>query len=172
MYRKQRKTEEWKRLDEIYRTEIKRAKKFFYRTKIKNLRRSNPRKWHKELKKLTNYDKQKSEHIEVDEIKDLPIEEQAEKIADKFSAVSQEYDKLEKGDIKIPEFSSDQVPQFEESEVKDILEKLDTNKSDVKGDIPAKILKLCSAQLARPITNLINASIMQGVWPQIFKFSN
>ena len=57
-----------------------------------------------------------------------------------LSAVSQAYDKLENWDIKIPKFSSDQVSQFEESEVQDILEKFDTNKSDVKGDILAKIL--------------------------------
>ena len=52
IYRKQRKSEEWRRLEEIYRKDIKKAKTFFYRTKIKNLRRSDPRKWHKELKKI------------------------------------------------------------------------------------------------------------------------
>ena len=84
----------------------------------------------------------------MDEIKDLPVDEQAEKIADKFSAVSQEYEKLNKDDIKIPNFLENEIPQFSESEVKEILEKIDTSKSDVKGDIPAKILKLFSENLA------------------------
>ena len=149
--------------------EIKRAKNNFYRNKIKNLRRSNPKKWHQELKKISSFDEQKFDDIEVDEIKDLTDEEQAEKIADKFSAVSQEYEKLNKDDIKIPNFCENEIPQFSESEVRDILQKIDTNKSNVKGDIPAKILKLFSENLAKPIANLINASIRDGVWPEIFK---
>ena len=121
------------------------------------------------MKKITNYDQHKSEEIEVGEIKDLSVEMQTDKIADKFSAVNQEYKKLENEDITIPEFKVEDIPQFEESEVQVILEEMDTNKSNVKGDIPAKILKLCSAQLVKPITNLINASLRQGVWPDIFK---
>ena len=56
IYRKQRRSDEWKKLEEIYRKEIKRAKNVFYRNKIKNLRRSNPKKWHQELKKITSFD--------------------------------------------------------------------------------------------------------------------
>ena len=169
IYRKYRKSEEWRRLEEIYNLEIKKAKKMFYRQKIHNLRKSNPRNWHKELKKMTNFDQYKDEKIEVEEIKDLSIKEQAEKIADKFSEVSQEYDRLENDDIKIPEFSKEEIPMFEEFEVQEILSKMDTNKSDVKGDIPVKILKLCSVEFAKPITSIINSSISQGVWPKIFK---
>ena len=51
IYRKHRKSEEWKRLDEIYNQELRNAKKIFYRRKIRNLKRSNPRNWHKELKR-------------------------------------------------------------------------------------------------------------------------
>ena len=35
---------------------------------------------------MTNFDQYKAEKIEVEEIKNLTIKEQAEKIADKFSA--------------------------------------------------------------------------------------
>ena len=156
-------------MDDIYEMELKNAKENFYKIKIRNLRRSNPRNWHRELKKITNYDKKKSENLEVEEIKDLPEKEQAEKIADRFSAVSQEYEKLRNEDIEVPPFSTEQIPKFEEHEVQEVLEKMDTNKSDVQGDIPAKILKLCSALLTKPITDIINSSIRKGVWPEIFK---
>ena len=46
---------------------------------------------------------------------------------------------------------------------------LDANKSNVKGDIPAKILKTFSKQIAVPMTDILNASISQGCWPNIFK---
>ena len=42
VYRKQRKSEEWIRLEEIYRKELNIAKKEFFRKKIKSLRKSNP----------------------------------------------------------------------------------------------------------------------------------
>ena len=55
--------------------------------------------------------------IIVEAIKDLPIAEQAELIADKFAAVSQKYDKLELNDINVPEFYTDEIPIFLESDI-------------------------------------------------------
>ena len=46
---------------------------------------------------------------------------------------------------------------------------MDINKSTVNGDIPAKLLKHFSKQLAFPVANVINSSIVQGVWPSILK---
>ena len=109
------------------------------------------------MKKITSFDQQTSDEIEVEEIKDLPTDEQAELIADRFSAVSQEYDKLKSEDIQILPFTSDQIPQFSETQVKDVLSNLDTSKSNVNGDIPAKVLKACAVELAKPVTDLINS---------------
>ena len=46
---------------------------------------------------------------------------------------------------------------------------MDPNKSDVIDDIPAKILKQFASELANPIADVINASLVQGKWPNIFK---
>ena len=90
-------------------------------------------------------------------------------IADKFAQVSQEYEKLETEDIKIPYFSENEIPQFSEDEVKTILSQLDANKSIVNGDFPAKFLKTFAGFLAVPMRDLINSSIKQGRWPDICK---
>ena len=87
----------------------------FYR---KNLRKAKPGKWYSELKKITSFGQQKSDEIHVESIKDLPVLEQAELIADKFAQVSQENDKLKTGDIEVPEFCDDDIPQFTEEQVK------------------------------------------------------
>ena len=168
-YRKHRCSDEWKMLDKAYKMEILKAKKDYYRKNIKQLRRSKPRKWYKELKKLTSYDQRKSEEVTVESIKDLPIDEQAECIADKFAKISQEYKKLENGDIKVPEFSIDDIPQFTVKQVEEILAEMDTKKSNVNGDIPARIFKEFSGLLAVPVTDVINCSLVQGVWPDIYK---
>ena len=48
----------------------------------------------------------------VESSKHLSAKEQAEKIADKFSKVSQEYDPLKTEDIKVPEFDKNDIPFF------------------------------------------------------------
>ena len=121
------------------------------------------------MKKLTRFDQHKGEEITVEEIKDLTDEEQAEKIAEKFAKISQEYEKLEKDDIEIPQFSENDIPVVTEKDVQEILEGMDINKSTVNGDIPAKLLKHFSKQLAFPVANVINSSIVQGIWPSILK---
>ena len=153
----------------VYNHELDRSKKGYYRKKIKNLRKAKPGKWYSEFKKLTRFDQQTSENITVESIKDLPVSEQAELIADKFAQVSQEYEKLKTEDIEIPEFSENEIPQFTEEEVQIILSQLDTNKSTVTGDFPAKLLKTFDGFFAKPVADIINSSIRQGRWPDIFK---
>jgi hypothetical protein len=46
---------------------------------------------------------------------------------------------------------------------------MNTRKSNVKGDIPAKIFKEFSFKLSKPVVDVINSSIKQGLWPHIFK---
>jgi hypothetical protein len=156
-------------LDEIYNKEVSKAKLDFYRRNIKNLRKAKPGKWYSELKKITSYDQQKAEEIQVENIQDLPVPEQAELIADKFAQVSQEYEKLKTEDIEIPSFCVDDIPQFTEEQVKAALSEMDTKKSSVKGDVPAKIFKEFAGELSKPVKDVINSSIIQGIWPDIYK---
>ena len=76
---------------------------------------------------------------------------------------------LKTEDINVPEFLEDDIPQFSESDVENVLSEMDTNKSNVNGDIPVKILKTFSKYFAKPVKDLLNSSIRQGRWPDIFK---
>ena len=69
------------------------------------------------MKKLTNVDQFKQEELVVENLKDLPENEQAELIADKFSEVANEYEELKAEDISIPPFSDEDIPVFSEEEV-------------------------------------------------------
>ena len=140
IYRKQRKSKRWYQLEKEYLKELEKAKQMFYINKIKNLRKKNPRLWHQQLKKLTRFDQHQDDVINVESIKDLTDAEQAEEIADKFAEISQEYDVLENGDVKVPNFSESDYPIVQEDEVRNILEEMDTNKANVTGDIPAKVI--------------------------------
>ena len=168
-FKKRRRSDKYIQLKNNYEIELKKAKKTFYRNKIEKLKNSDPKKWHQQLKKITRIDQNKSEEITVEEIKHLPNEAQAELIANKFSEVSLEYDSLKSEDIDVPEFNNDEIPQVTEEEVFKTLNEIKTNKSSVRGDVPGKVWKHLAKQLKKPLTNVINTSIKQGIWPDILK---
>ena len=156
-------------MDEEYQKELSKAKQNFYKKKIKNLSKIKSSHWYRELKKLTCFDQFKSEDVTVEDIKDLPMNEQAELIADKFAAVSQEYEAVKTEDIEIPEFCEADIPKVSVEDVKVALAQMDSNKSNVQNDVPAKVLKYVADQLAKPVADVINSSIRQGIWPDVLK---
>ena len=161
-FHKRRKSNKWSKMNEEYEAELSKAKKNHYRKKVKRLRKVQSKYWYRELKKLTSFDQLKSEEIVVESIKELSDEEQAELIADNFAATSQEYDKLETEDIKVPDYSASDIPIVTEEDVINALESMDANKSNVNNDVPLKILKQFAKQVAKPFAEALNASIKQG----------
>jgi hypothetical protein len=99
----------------------------------------------------------------------LPEKEQAEKLADHFSSVSQEYKHLETEDIKVPKFSRESTPHISVDEVADHLKQIKTKKSTAPGDIPAKLIKISADHLAIPLADVINTGIRLGQWPDNYK---
>ena len=59
-----------------------------------------------------------------------------------------------------------------EEEISKIIAKFDTNKSTGPSSIPLKILKEFSHILSKPISSLINASMIEGVFPSALKIAN
>ena len=171
-YHKHRRSEKWKVLNKLFKTETKRAKKDFYKNNLANLKTQKPSKWYSCLKKITSFDQHKREEIIVDEINHLSNQEQSEIIADKFASIQNEYQSLKKEDISVPPFSQDQVPQFQASQVWFLLSKLQTNKATVPGDFPAKLSKHFAAYLAEPLCDIINTSVRRGEYPRIYKFEH
>ena len=80
-------------------------------------------------------------------IKHLPDTEQVELIADKFAEVANLYEPLDRTRISVPEFEEKDVPVVNTSEVKEILENMNVNKSCRKTDVPAKIFKTFASLL-------------------------
>ena len=130
----------------------------------------NTSKWYSTLKKMTSHDQQKTERILVQDINHLSDKEQGEKIADSFSEIPNQYSQLKKEDIIIEPFTEKQIPQFKEVQVWDLLTKLNSNKSTVQGDLPAKLYKEFAALISEPLTNVYNASLKQGEYPTIYKY--
>ena len=75
-YRKRRRSSKWTSIENLYNAEVSKAKMDFYRKNIKNLRKAKPGKWYSEQKKITSFGQQKSDEINMDSFKDLPVLEQ------------------------------------------------------------------------------------------------
>ena len=102
-------------------------------------------------------------------MKHLSESEQAEAIADKFARVSQEYEPVKLSDIDIPYHEKSEAPQFTPEQVEDKLHKLKTKKAVPFNDLPPSLLKKFAAELSLPLCNIINASVLSGVWPMLYK---
>ena len=50
------------------------------------------------------------------------------------------------------------------------LAQLKTNKANVPGDFPATLIKQFAAYIAELLTDIINASVRRGEYPQLYKF--
>ena len=169
IYHKERRSERWKKLNKIFKQEVKAAKSRFYENTIADLKDKNPGQWYSCLKRITSYD-QRDQQVIVDDISHLSDQEQAEIIAEKFAAIPNEYQELKAEDIEIPAYTSDDIPEVEPVRVWQLLAKLKTNKATAPGDFPVKLSKLFAAYLAEPLCDIINTSIRRGEYPNLYKF--
>ena len=171
-YKKNRKSKKWQSLQDKYLELLKKSKNKYYNKIIKDLKDSNPSQWYSKLKRICSYDQEKFDPIVCEEIEKFTNQEQADKLAEYFSKVRNEYEPLEKETIHIPNFTEDTIPKFKNSQVKEALSQIKPKKSVPPGDIPAIVLKTYSDELAEPIADIINTSIKQGIWPKIFKIEH
>ena len=170
VYRRERRSIRWKNLDSLFKQEMKSAKSQFYKKEVAHLKLQNPGKWYQCLKKLSSHDQHLQTEPIVDEISHLPAQTQAELIAEQFSSIPNEYNALKKEDIRIPPYSTDEVPQFLPAQVWFALSRIHTNKATVDGDIPAAIIKKFAAYFCEPLTHMLNNCMSTGVYPKIYKF--
>ena len=168
-FHKHRKSIKYMSIEEQYKKAEKTAKHKFYKDTIKDLKQSEPGQWYSKLKRLCSYDENKSEPIEIDEIKTQTDQEQAETLSEFFAKTRQEFEPLKKEDIDIPSFEFEDIPQFTKEKNEAELIKININKSVPPQDIPPKIIKMFSNQLSGPLSDLINTSVRAGVWPSIWK---
>ena len=85
-FRKNRMSIKYLELEKEYKTALKRAKRLFYAKNVRKLKSSDSKQWWRQIKSLIKSDNN-NEDIEVEELKDLDNEEQANKIAQNFASI-------------------------------------------------------------------------------------
>ena len=138
-YNKNRRSSKYIELSRLYQEKLSKTKKKYKRDMIDDLKSAKSGEWYSHLKRMTRYDQNKTEIVQVEEISSLDDQEQAERIADQLAQISQSYKGVERSDISIPQFSADEIPQFTVAKVREYISRLKPRKSTPIGDIPAKI---------------------------------
>ena len=90
-YYKNRKSDKWHKLDKDFKTNVKTAKKEFYKKMMSDLTSKNTSKWYSSLKRMTAHDQHRNENVIIQDIHHLSPKDQAQKLADHFSNIPNQY---------------------------------------------------------------------------------
>ena len=169
IYARQGRSSKWRRTNTLFKRKLISAKRHYYQKFIKDIKTSNPGQWYSKLKRITAHDQHISNEINVNEISHLSDQAQADFLANQFSSISLEYEKLKTEDIIIPPFDEKDIPYLSPKDVLPYLKSIKLNKSSVKGDIPARIIKDFAQYICYPFADILNSMIIRGEYPNLWK---
>jgi hypothetical protein len=140
----------------------------FYKDFVSDLKTTNPGKWYAMAKRIGAVDQMNEGQVNVESLSHLSNAEAAQKIAEHFAAISNEYCPVDNS--KLPCFlPALPPPKVEEYDVYMRLNRLKKTRSTLPIDIPEKIRRQCSPFLAGPLTEIINSSLDQSQYPTVWK---
>ena len=115
-------------------------------------------------------EKNRNENVYVESLANLPMDVKAERIADSFVKVSNEYEALKDEDVDINKATNTKPsPYITAYKIHKKIKKMKTKTSTILGDIPWKIIKSNSFYLSVPLENIYNRAITHGEYPNIWK---
>ena len=128
LFRKNRQSKKYKSIKKKYDKKVLEAKKRFKTNCIDDVMTAKSGQWYSKLRRITNFDQEKGEVLQVDEINHLNDQDQAEAIADSFSSIRNEYDPVSREQITIPQFPKSSIPQFKPHTIRKYLKNINNKK--------------------------------------------
>ena len=167
-YFKNRKSDQWRNLRRKYRRSKRKACKTFYSKFVTDLKSTNPGLFHKMAKRIGTADQNANTKLNIECIENLSPAEQVQKVADSMAKVSNEYKPVDL--TQLPAYlPAEKPPQTDEFNVwRQILSQKKT-KTTLALDIPDKLRKEASVFMAKPLTDIFNSCLREGVYPRIWK---
>ena len=179
-YRKHKKSDKYLKLKSEYDELFRKTSKQYFDNLISKLLECKPGQAYSLIKQLGARPGETNDrtsfnlpsHVE----NGLSAQQSANKIAAHFAAVSQEYSPIDVSrlppavQVKLSEqVSLSEVPRVSEYQVWEVLSKIRAPKSWVPGEIPGRLIKEFSPELAFPISIIFNDIIETGQWPNQWK---
>ena len=163
-----RKSKRYKKLKSKFKKLKRKAVKTFYSDFVNELKCSDPAKWYSMAKKIGAIDQMNEGEVKVECLSELNNLQSAQKIAEHFAAISNEY--LPIDTTQLPSYLPAQPPpQVEEYQVYNRLMRIKKTRSTLPLDIPDRLRKECSPLLAGPLTTIINNCLTKSVYPADWK---
>ena len=167
-YFHKRKSEKYKKLKCKFKKLKRKSVKRFYSEFVSELKTTNPGKWYQMAKRIGADCQTKFGDIIVESLSDLSNVQAAQKIAEHFASISNEY--LPIDNSKLPSYlPAPPPPQVTEYDVYLRLVRLKKTRSTLPLDIPDKIRQECAALLSGPLSTIINNSLNQSIYPKLWK---
>ncbi|XP_033124956.1 uncharacterized protein LOC117123214, partial [Anneissia japonica] len=148
--------------------EIKKAKKKYYRYKVKQLETTNPRAWYKKVKKVCGQSKDSPRIVFENPSPETAINASA-MINEHLTHICQELEPLKLDELSSFLPAESPPPQLLVSEVRQQLTKVQSSKAVPPGEIPPAIIKEFAPELAEPLTHIFNRSLSEGIVPKRWK---
>ena len=165
---KRRQSSKWRKLRKKYKREKRKAIKSFYSNFLTELKKSDPGKWYQMAKKIGAVDQMNEGEIKVDCLEGLSNAEGAQQLAEHYAKISNNYSKL--NPLKLPCYlPAPEPPQVDEYRVFQKICNLKNTRSTLEIDLPNKLRKEFSVELAAPMTDIINTSLKQQSYPKLWK---
>ena len=174
-YDKHGKSQKYLALNTVYERKLKAAKQSYLNRNVRALLDTEPGRAYSILKRLgaqpgdtgdaATFDIQ--EHVSLG----LSPAESADRIAQKFAQISQEFPalKLEQMDTRvyqnIKNSGTQPKPLISTSLVEKKIQKAKNTKGGVSGDLPVKLSKEFGSELAIPASRIFNNIVQTGKWP-------
>ena len=147
------------------------AKEDYYENTVEDLKSSNPSQWYSKVKRMGGLAGSQSSNVQVEELEGISNIDQAERIAQHYASISNEYKALEKQDIPSSMYSTEELPPFIEAyQMYERIMKMNSKKATVKDDIPMAIIKIFAVEISEPVAHIFNIGLSRGLYPTIWKF--
>ena len=167
-YYKHRKSIKYKKLKSKFKKLKRKTVKNLYSNFVTDLKETNPAKWFSMARRLGAVDKMSGGNIQVESLSEYDDAQCAEKIAEHFSSISNEYSPVDYTTLPcyLPALPP---PQLEDYQVYQRLVRIKKTRSTLPIDIPDKLRKECAVHLAAPLCDIYNDCLKQSVYPSLWK---
>ena len=158
----------WKKFKSAFRRAKRKSMKHHHKEFVEELKTTSPSEYYKMTKRIGATDYKDQKELRIESIENLSPQEQVEKVAESYAAVSKEYDPVDPA--KLPVYlPAEEPPSIEVYKVYKKIQTQNKTKSTLPIDLPESLKKEAAEFLAEPLTEILNASLKHGKYPKIWR---
>ena len=176
-YGRKGKTVTYHRINDDFNAKLKSEEKKYLEKNVVELMEVDPSRAYKVLKRLAARpgDCPEDGSFNLPSHEELTAAESADRLADHFAAISQEFAALRLEDLpevvqrKLSLRKHSDIPYISRQKVESKIKEAKNTKGGVPGDLPVKLAKEFGPELARPAAQIFRTISKTGVWPTRWK---